>query len=99
MWANIILVTSPAGGNTGRLFLSFGWTVCADQYNIYLLGRVVTYKNLIIFAFSSVRRLDAWFPLISRKNIYSIFTKFGMGVYGVNSLHGIAFGEDRSIAN
>ena len=24
---------------------------------------------------------------------------FGMGVYWVNSLHGIAFGEDRSIAN
>ena len=39
------------------------------------------------------------FPVISRKSIYPIFTKFGMGVYLVNSLHGIAFGEDRSIAN
>ena len=27
-----------------------------------------------------------------------MFTKFGMGVYWVNSLHGIAFGEDGSIA-
>ena len=51
----------------------------------------------IIFAFSAVHH--AWFPVISRKNIYPIFTKFGMGVYWVNSLHGIAFGEDRSIAN
>ena len=31
--------------------------------------------------------------------IYAMFTKFGMGVYWVNSLHGIAFGEDNSIAN
>ena len=28
-----------------------------------------------------------------------MFTKFGMGVYWVNSLHGIAFGEDSSIVN
>ena len=53
-----------------------------------------------IFAFlpSTVRRLT-WFPVISRKSIYPIFTKFGMGVYWVNSLHGIAFGEDSSKAN
>ena len=41
----------------------------------------------------------AWFPVISRKSMYPIFTKFGVGVYWVNSLHGIAFGEDNSIAN
>ena len=41
----------------------------------------------------------AWFPVISRKSIYPTFTKFGMGVYWVNSLYGIAFGEDSSIAN
>ena len=52
----------------------------------------------IIFAFSAVRR-HTWFPVISRKSIYPIFTKFGMGVYWVNSLHGIAFGDDSSIAN
>ena len=52
----------------------------------------------IIFAFSGVCR-PTWFPVISRKSIYPIFTKFGMGVYWVNSLHVIAFGEDSSIAN
>ena len=46
----------------------------------------------IIFTFSA-------FPVILRKSIYPIFTKFGMGVYWVNSLHGIAFGEDSSVAN
>ena len=49
----------------------------------------------IIFAF--IRH--AWFRVISRKSIYPMFTKFGMGVYWVNSLHGIAFGEDSSIAS
>ena len=34
-----------------------------------------------------------------RKSIYPIFTKFGMDVYWVYSLHGIAFGEDSSIGN
>ena len=47
------------------------------------------------FCFSVI----TWFPVISRKGIYPIFTKFGMGVYWVNSLHGIAFGEDSCIAN
>ena len=51
----------------------------------------------IIFAFSGV--CHTWFLVISRKSMYPIFTKFGMGVYWVNSLHGIAFGEDGSIAN
>ena len=51
----------------------------------------------IIFAFSGI--CHTWFPVISRKSIYPMFTKFGMGVYWVNSLHGIAFGEDSSIAN
>ena len=52
----------------------------------------------IIFAFSGIRH-HTWFLAISRKSFYPIFTKFGMGVYLVNSLHGIAFGEDSSIAN
>ena len=52
----------------------------------------------IIFAFSAVRR-HTLFPVISRKSIYPIFTKFGMGVFWVNSLHGIAFGEDGSKSN
>ena len=60
----------------------------------------------IIFAVSalwhpaSVVRHHTWFLVISRKSIYPIFTKFGMGVYWVDSLHGgIAFGEDSCIAN
>ena len=49
----------------------------------------------LLFPPSAVRH--AWFLVISRKSIYPIFTKFGMCVYWVNCLHGIAFGEDSSI--
>ena len=52
----------------------------------------------IIFAFSAVRR-PTWFPDILGNSSYRIFTKFGMQVYWVNSLYGIAFGDDSSIAN
>ena len=52
----------------------------------------------IIFAFSAVRR-PTWFPDILGNSSYPIFTKFGMLVYWVNSLYGIAFGDDSSIAN
>ena len=52
----------------------------------------------IIFAFSAVRR-PTWFPDILGNSSYPIFTKFGMQVYWVNSLYGIAFGDDSSIAN
>ena len=51
----------------------------------------------IIFAFSGVRR-PTWFPDILGNSSYPIFTKFGMQVYWVNSLYGIA-GDDSSIAN
>ena len=47
----------------------------------------------IIFAFSGVRR-PTWFPDILGNSSYPIFTKFGMQVYWVNSLYGIAFGDD-----
>ena len=54
----------------------------------------------ILFLFFPASALrHAWFPVISRKSIYPMFTTFGMGVYWVNSLHAIAFGEDNSIAN
>ena len=56
-----------------------------------------TPQLFLLFPASGVRH--AWFPLISRKSIYPMFTKFGMGVYWINSLRGIAFGEDSSIAN
>ena len=52
----------------------------------------------IIFAFSGVRR-PTWFPDILGNSSYAIFIKFGMQVYSVNSLYGIAFGDDSSIAN
>ena len=48
----------------------------------------------IIFAFSAVRRPD-----ILGNSSYPIFSKFGMQVYWVNSLYGIAFGDNSSIAN
>ena len=57
----------------------------------------------IMFAFSAVRRpgvwRPTWFPDILGNSSYPIFTKFGMQVYWVNSLYGIAFGDDSSIAN
>ena len=37
--------------------------------------------------------------LTVRDSSYPIFTKFGMQVYWVNSLYGIAFGDASSIAN
>ena len=47
---------------------------------------------------TGVRR-PTWFPDILGNSSYHIFTKFGMQVYWVNSLYGIAFGADSSIAN
>ena len=64
--------------------------LCPLQWGVDIL--------FLLFPASAVRR-DAWFAVISRKSIYPIFTKCCMGVYWVNSLHGIAFGEDSSIAN
>ena len=52
----------------------------------------------LLFPPSAVRR-PTWFPDILGNNSYPIFTKFGMQVYWVNSLYGIAFGDDSSIAN
>ena len=44
-------------------------------------------------------RRPTWFPDSLGNSSYPIFTKFGMQVYWVNSLYGIAFGDDSSIAN
>ena len=44
-------------------------------------------------------RRPTWFPDILGNSCYPIFTKFGMQVYWVNSLYGIAFGDNTSIAN
>ena len=48
---------------------------------------------------SSFKNFKGKISPMFRKSIYPIFTKFGMGVYWVNSLHGIDFGEDSCIAN
>ena len=70
--------------------------------NIHFRGELIMSTPLggghIIFAFSAVRR-PTWFPDILGNSSYPIFTKFGMQVYWVNSLYGIAFGDDSSIAN
>ena len=52
----------------------------------------------LLFPPSGVRR-PTWFPDILGNSSYPIFTKFGMQVYWANSLYGIAFGDDSSIAN
>ena len=52
----------------------------------------------LLFPPSAVRH-PTWFPDILGNSSYPIFTKFGMQVYWVNSLYGIAFGDDSSIAN
>ena len=65
------------------------WTTVESLYTCIL------FKEGFIFIYYR----HAWFPIISRKSIYPIFTEFGMGVYLVNSLHGIACGEDCCIAN
>ena len=52
----------------------------------------------VVGKYSAVRR-PTWFPDILGNSSYPIFTKFGMQVYWVNSLYGIAFGDDSSIAN
>ena len=52
----------------------------------------------LLFPPSGVRR-PTWFPDILGNSSYPIFTKCGMQVYWVNSLYGIAFGDDSSIAN
>ena len=52
----------------------------------------------LLFPSSGVR-CHTWFPDILGNSSYPIFTKFGMQVYWVNSLYGIAFGDDSSIAN
>ena len=71
------------------------WTVILKVFISLIMS---TGGGHIIFAFSAVRH-HTWFLVISRKSLYPIFTKFGMGVHLVNSLHGIYFGEDSFIAN
>ena len=82
------------------LVVFFQWIQHASGHRC-VLGLVMSTPlggGHIIFAFSAVRR-PTWFPDILGNSSYPIFTKFGMQVYWVNSLYGIAFGDDSSIAN
>ena len=69
----------------------------ATKYEIFIMSTPLGGGH-IIFAFSAVRH-PTWFPDILGNSSYPIFTKFGMQVYWLNSLYGITFGDDSSIAN
>ena len=50
----------PAGGNTGRLFLTFSGPVCTDRISNCPLDRVLTYKNLIYLLNLQVCVIPRW---------------------------------------
>ena len=78
------------------MWLSLAWGLIYSPLNPWAVDPLG--GGHIIFAVSGVRR-PTWFPDILGNSSYPIFTKFGMQVYWVNSLYGIAFGDDSSIAN
>ena len=84
--------------------LVFGWVTVSVRVQLWDVSKLELCpphwgvdRLFFLFLASAIRH--AWFPVISSKCIYPMLTKFGMGVYWVNSLHVIAFGEDSSIAN
>ena len=84
--------------NKPILFYTMYRSVCKHALTSPLIMSTPLGGGHIIFAFFAVRR-HTWFPDILGNSSYPIFTKFGMQVYWVNSLYGIAFGDDSSIAN
>ena len=60
--------------------------VNGNLYDLSVIEPLVIVSNIIM-------------STILGNSSYPIFTKFGMQVYWVNSLYGIAFGDDSSIAN
>ena len=64
-----------------------------SAYNSLIMSTPLGGGHIIFYYFFT------WFPDILGNSSYPIFTKFGMQVYWVNSLYGIAFGDDSSIAN
>ena len=94
-WCILRCFRHTAGGLGG---VSGGHPQVTEGIPDVLVGSLSLGGGHIIFAFSAVRR-PTWFPDILGNSSYPIFTKFGMQVYWVNSLYGIAFGDDSSIAN
>ena len=101
------LLCSPVGGKrffcVGLLWVHLLQLMWKSQWACYMIVVIVsTHWGVDILSLlcpaSSVRR-HTWFPDILGNSSYPIFTKFGMQVYWVNSLYGIAFGDDSSIAN
>ena len=60
--------TGLAGGDTGRLFLTFGGPVCADRISYCPLDRVLTYKNLIYLLNLQVRPHTWTYKNINQKS-------------------------------
>ena len=48
IWGVHSTTDRPAGGNTGRLFLTFGGPVCADRFSICPLDRVLTINYYLL---------------------------------------------------
>ena len=71
----------PAGGNTGRLFLTFGGPVCADRISNCPLDRVLTYKNLIYLLNLQIYSKDANFALFDHQN-EDLYQKLKQNVCG-----------------
>ena len=71
--------TGLAGGDTGRLFLTFGGPVCADRISYCPLDRVLTYKNLIYL-------LNLQFCGLTSNVLYNLYTAITFEC-GKGSLH------------
>ena len=65
----------PAGGDTGRLFLTFGGLVCADRISNCPLDRVLTYKNLIYLLNLQIKAI--YFLILRRKSL-NILLKYSL---------------------
>ena len=72
--------TDLAGGNTGRLFLTFGGPVRADRISYCPLDRVLTYKNLIYLLNLQFCSCDNFYPIALK------------GCRGIVFTHGVRMG-------
>ena len=65
----------PAGGNTGRLFLTFGGPVCAVWINSCPLDRALTYKNLIYLLNLQFHTKVYFFCMLNNVNNFTLNVK------------------------